>query len=75
MQDAGRILYHEIPGTRREFLARAGAGFGALAMAYLLGADSVSAAQAPSPLLAKTPPLSATAKSVIFLFMEGAIRN
>ncbi|HSU67119.1 MAG TPA: DUF1501 domain-containing protein [Tepidisphaeraceae bacterium] len=65
------IPHHECPGSRREFLARAGAGFGALAMAALLGADPLRAAEAPSPLLAKFPPLAARAKSVIFLFMEG----
>ena len=63
--------HHQVPSSRREFLARAGGGFGALAMAYLLGLDSVRAAETPSPLLAKTPPLPASAKSVIFLFMEG----
>jgi hypothetical protein len=67
------IPHFERLRTRREFLARAGGGFGALAMAYLLGAEPLRAAEsaAPSPLLAKVPPLRATAKSVIFLFMEG----
>ena len=67
------IPHFERPHTRRDFLARAGGGFGALAMAYLLGAEPLRAAEsaAPSPLLAKVPPLRATAKSVIFLFMEG----
>jgi hypothetical protein len=60
------------PATRRDFLARAGGGFGALAMAYLLGTDPVRAAEAsPSLLASRVPPLAATAKSVIFLFMEG----
>ena len=51
----------EIPSTRREFLAKAGAGFGAMAMSSLLtAADS-----------AMKPHYTARAKSVIFLFMEG----
>ena len=69
--DLPGIPHHALPASRRDFLARAGAGFGALAMAALLGADPLKAAEAPSPLLAKLPPLAARAKSVIFLFMEG----
>ncbi len=55
--------------SRRAFLERAGLGFGSLAAGYLLGQDALSAA--PSPLAAKKPPLPATAKSVISLFMHG----
>jgi hypothetical protein len=66
------VLHHELPGSRRDFLARAGAGFGSLAMAYLLGAEPARAAVAgASPLAAKTRTFPGTAKSVIFLFMEG----
>src|SRR5438552_12958804 len=68
------LPHHAVPRTRRELLARAGAGFGALAMAYLLGESRASAADKPSPLspLAPRPPhYRATAKSIIFLFMEG----
>jgi hypothetical protein len=68
------LLHHERPRSRRDFLARAGGGFGALAMAYLLqGASTARAADlAPiSPLAPKKPNYKATAKSVIFLFMEG----
>lgn len=53
-------------------LAQAGAGFGAVALAALL--DSTASAKpvaAPSPLAAKLTHRVATAKSVIFLFMEG----
>jgi hypothetical protein len=52
----------EIPSTRREFLAKSGAGFGALAMSSLLGASEGSATR---------PHYASRAKSVIFLFMEG----
>jgi hypothetical protein len=69
------LPHHELPTTRREFLTRAGGGFGALALAYLLGsAPSARATESPlslSPLLPKTPHYAATAKNIIFLFMEG----
>ncbi len=53
----------EIPQSRRDFLLRAGGGFGGLALHQLLSCDANAAVQ---------PPMRpATAKSVIFLFMEG----
>jgi len=60
-------------GNRREFLRRAGAGFGMLALANLLGQDGLLAADsAPAGLLAPKPGHHpAKAKSVIWLFMEG----
>ena len=54
--------------NRRQMLANAGAGFGALALAHLLG-DEVRAGG--NPLAAKKQHDYARAKSVIFLFMEG----
>ncbi len=57
-----------IDRSRREMLARAGTGFGALALSSLLGEDDACAS---SPLAARNPPLPAKAKNVIFLFMEG----
>src|SRR5687767_14261038 len=66
------VPHHERPATRRDFLARAGAGFGALA--NLLEGNGARAAAAPSPLSPLAPRLPhhrATARSVIFLFMEG----
>jgi len=59
--------------TRRELLLRGGAGFGALALSYLLR-DNPAFAQPPvaaNPLAPKPPHLPARAKSVVFLFMEG----
>jgi hypothetical protein len=56
--------------TRRDVLLRGGAGFGALALTYLLGRDS-SAMQGTSPAAPRQPHFPARAKSVIFLFMEG----
>ena len=68
------IEHHEILYTRRDFLSRAGAGFGALALAYLLERDQLLAGPADplaNALSAKPPHFPARAKSVIFLFMEG----
>src|SRR3954463_8006623 len=63
------------PRSRREFLARAGAVFGALALADLL-CGSASAADdvrdAAAPLAPRAPHFAPRAKSVIWLFMEGA---
>jgi hypothetical protein len=76
------LPHYQIPRTRREFLARAGAGFGALAATCLLNQSAIAnpqeianlKSQIPhpnNPLAAKRPHYPATAKSVIFLFMEG----
>ncbi|HZL36266.1 MAG TPA: DUF1501 domain-containing protein [Tepidisphaeraceae bacterium] len=68
------LPHRAAPASRRDFLASAGAGFGALAMAYLLGNEPLRAAEqvmAASPLAPHRPHFPATAKSVIFLFMEG----
>ena len=60
------VPHHEILTTRRDFLAKAGAGFGALALSHLLQDAGFA-----SSLAAKNPQFPARAKSVIFLFMEG----
>lgn len=57
--------------TRREMLLRGGAGFGALALVGLLADEAAAEAELGSPLAAKKPHHVPTAKSVIFLFMEG----
>jgi len=60
------------PTSRRNLLRNAGAGFGALALHGLLGAEGAHAAQATSsPLAPKAPHFPARAKRVIFLFMSG----
>lgn len=61
-------------GDRREFLARAGSGLGILALADLLGGPTLLAAepQASKPSELPQPHFPAKAKSVIWLFMEGA---
>ncbi|MGE0104274.1 MAG: DUF1501 domain-containing protein [Blastocatellales bacterium] len=57
---------------RREFLARAGNGFGGLALSYLMARDA-QAADKPvaNPLAPKAPHFKPKAKAVIFLFMVG----
>ena len=62
-----------IPTSRREFLTRSGAGFGALALAGMTATTSSAASESTSdnPLAAHKPHHFATAKRVIFLFMEG----
>jgi hypothetical protein len=59
---------------RRDFLARAGGGLGLLALADLLGSQSLLAddAQAEKTTLLPGSHFPAKAKSVIWLFMEGA---
>jgi hypothetical protein len=58
--------------TRRDFLMRGGAGFGALALTYLMSGDKLlGAGKSVNPLAAKPGHFPARAKSVIFLFMEG----
>ena len=62
---------------RREMLRRASNGFGALALTALLGGGSrllAAPAAAPRrPMAPKPPHAKPKAKSVIFLFMEGAV--
>src|SRR5580704_15707644 len=61
--------------TRRQFLQRAGMGFGALSLAGLFGEGLFSMANAQeieSTLLPKTPPLPARAKHVVHIFAQGA---
>jgi hypothetical protein len=63
-----------LAGTRREFLRRAGGGFGMLALASLLdGAGLLAGAgsAAINPLAPKPAHRAAKAKRVIFLFMSG----
>jgi hypothetical protein len=59
---------------RRRFLQRAGGGMGILALADLLGSQSLLADEAASTQATSlpTPHFPAKAKSVIWLFMEGA---
>src|SRR2546426_1307427 len=61
--------------TRRQFLQRAGMGFGALSLAALLGEDwlgSTAQGAETATLLPKEPPLPAKAKHVVHIFAQGA---
>src|SRR4051812_47205311 len=61
------------PMTRREMLVRGGGGFGALALAELLGVGSLNAAPSGGSLSGAGASfrIAPKAKSCIFLFMEG----
>jgi hypothetical protein len=60
------------PHSRRQWLASAGSGFGALALQALLAEESSAAdSKSPNPLAPKPPHHKPTAKACIFLFMEG----
>src|ERR1700736_7060771 len=63
------------PTSRRDFLCNSGSGLGAIALSAMLCADGLtpraSGGTAPDPLQPKPPHFKPTAKSVIFLFMEG----
>ncbi|MCA8982530.1 MAG: DUF1501 domain-containing protein [Planctomycetaceae bacterium] len=70
----GQVVPHHVPGlSRREMLLRGGAGFGLLPLTWLAARDSGFAAEASSqnPLASRSPHFPATAKRVIYLFMEG----
>src|SRR4028119_1824103 len=57
-------------GSRRQFLQSCGLGIGWLAALAWLNSNAASAAPV-NPLAPKSPPLPATAKRVISLFMQG----
>jgi hypothetical protein len=61
----------EFPLSRRDFLQRAGCGFGSIALAALLGQSRLTADSGTDPVAPKSPHRSARARNVIFLFMEG----
>lgn len=68
------LPHYEILTSRRDFLKRGGAGFGALALSSILGNANLFGASQGSPvnpLEPRVPHLPGTAKRVIFLFMEG----
>ncbi len=62
--------------SRREFLTRAGTGFGSLALSFMLAQEAIADTKAGpkgryNPLSPKAPMFPTKAKSVIFLFMYG----
>ncbi|MGE3807708.1 MAG: DUF1501 domain-containing protein [Gemmataceae bacterium] len=69
--DEPKLFAPPHPGyaTRRDFLRRAGGGFGLMALAGLL--DQETRAAAPKPLAPKMPHFEGKARSVIWLFING----
>lgn len=67
--------FNAVERNRRAFLAEAGGGFGALALASLLAADTARqparAAEPTRPLAPKPPHERPRARRVIYLFMHG----
>jgi len=64
--------HYDLPTSRREFLRRAGCGFGAVALAALMREPVLAAEAATSnPALSALTRRVGAAKSVIFCFMEG----
>ena len=64
-----------LASSRREFLQKAGLGFGMLGAGYLLARDADAATlpnPAVSPFAPKAPHFPAKARRVIYLFQSGA---
>ncbi len=64
---------HRRPLSRRAMLQQSGVGFGALALAGLMGqqASADPAAARDNPMAVRPPHFPAKAKRIIFLFMHG----
>ncbi len=65
MTDSQRVPHHETARSRRDFLARAGGGFGMLALLSMLKQEARAEVASPGPHF------KPTAKSVIWLFLDG----
>src|SRR6185312_5182588 len=65
------------PVSRREMLGRCANGFGAVALAALLGerafGGEIEGQTAPQPLVPRPTHFAAKAASVIFLYMDGGV--
>jgi hypothetical protein len=75
LKSEARLPHFETAVSRRDFLARAGGGFGSLALMALLSREASAAGQpvaiAGNPLAPKASHFHATAKSVIWCFLDG----
>ena len=58
--------------SRREFLAKAGLGCGALALTDLLHSEGIVGAEQSNPLAERSPHFKPRAKAVIWLFQTGS---
>jgi hypothetical protein len=69
------LLHHEAPLSRRDFLARAGGGFGLLALSSLLQQAGIGAepdkTQVANPFAPRQPHFPGKAMSVIWCFLDG----
>jgi hypothetical protein len=70
------MSHKRIARSRRDFLRNAGSGLGAFALASMLDKDGLlpkasAATTVPDPLAPKKPHFKPTAKSVIWVFLEG----
>lgn len=76
-QTERNVPHYDRLTSRRDFLLRGGGGFGALALAYLLGNNPVfggpssAGGSTGGAASVRLPHFRSKAKSVIFLFMEG----
>jgi len=67
-----KLRHHWNVSSRREFFTRAGSGLAGIALASMLAEQAqATPGGVPDPLAPRKPDHSATAKSIIFLFMEG----
>jgi hypothetical protein len=68
-----KLRHHWNVASRREFFTQAGSGLAGIALASMIAEEQARAATTKTgdPLDPKTPHHKPTAKSVIFLFMEG----
>lgn len=73
MMSPAKNLFLDPRLSRRELLRRASNGFGALALTALLGNNAQAKPGGARPLATRQPHFPPKAKSVIFLFMEGAV--
>jgi hypothetical protein len=66
------VPHRELPQSRRDFLARTGGGLGLLALLDLLARETHGKeASSTNPLAGRSPRLPASARSVIWCFLDG----
>ena len=69
------MAIHGEPRSRREALANFAGGFGALALAGMIGEDALADAGNRDPLSPRQPHVAARAQRVIFLYMTGGVSH
>src|ERR1700720_4216191 len=68
---ANNLNHYQRLSSRRDFFTRAGSGLAGIALAHMLQTDGQAATSGSDPLAPKPPHHKPTAKSIIWLFMEG----